>query len=114
MFGRLGAFLMLRRTIPLAWRLLKDGRVPFSSKLIVPGGLLYTVVPIDLMPDFIPGLGQLDDITIIVLALTTFVRAAPRAIVQEHLDRMAGRHNPPARTSENSGRVVDGEYEVLD
>jgi uncharacterized membrane protein YkvA (DUF1232 family) len=115
MFGRLGALLMLRRTVPLAWRLLKDGRVPFTSKLIIPGGLLYTVFPLDLMPDFIPGLGQLDDLTIIVLALTMFVRSAPKEVVQEHIERMAGRYRPAAEpSSKGSGKVVDGEYEVLD
>jgi uncharacterized membrane protein YkvA (DUF1232 family) len=114
MFGRLGLLLTLRRTVPLAWRLLKDGRVPFSSKLIVPGGLLYTVFPLDLMPDFIPGFGQLDDITIIFLALTMFVRAAPKEIVQEHIERMAGRYRPPERRDAGSGKVVDGDYEVLD
>jgi uncharacterized membrane protein YkvA (DUF1232 family) len=114
MFGRLGVLLALRRTVPLAWRLLRDGRVPFSSKLIVPGGLLYTIFPLDLMPDFIPGLGQLDDITVIVLTLTMFVRAAPKAIVQEHLERMSGRSRPVERPGGGSGRVVDGEYEVLD
>ena len=117
MFGRLTALLMLRRTVPLAWRLFRDGRVPFSSKLILPGGLLYTIFPLDLVPDFIPGLGQLDDITVILVALTMFVRAAPREIVQEHLDRMSGRYRPPDRTErtvEGAGTVVDGEYEVLD
>jgi uncharacterized membrane protein YkvA (DUF1232 family) len=111
----LSALLMLRRTVPLAWRLLKDGRVPFSSKLIVPGGLLYAVFPLDMIPDFIPALGQLDDITIMVLALTIFVRSAPKEIVQEHLERMSGRYRPPERTAdEGSGKVVDGDYEILD
>ena len=114
MIGRIGSLLFMRRTLPLAWRLLKDRRVPFASKLIIPGGLLYTVFPLDLMPDFFPGLGQLDDVTVILLSLMLFVRSAPKAVVRDHLERMMRRPQSAEPREENPGKIIDGDFEVLE
>jgi len=49
----------------LAWRLLRDGRVPGWVKMIPFAGLLYFLSPIDLIPDMaIPGLGEIDDVVV--------------------------------------------------
>jgi uncharacterized membrane protein YkvA (DUF1232 family) len=45
----------------------------------------YIVLPIDLIPDFVPVLGQLDDIAVVLLGLDLFIRSAPPNIVEEHL-----------------------------
>jgi uncharacterized membrane protein YkvA (DUF1232 family) len=65
-------------------RLLADRRVPRRSK--VPLALLagYLISPIDLVPDFIPVAGQLDDAILVALALRSVTRAAGPGIVQEH------------------------------
>lgn len=72
----------------LGWRLLRDPRVPAMPKWLVPAGaLIYLVSPIDLIPDFILGLGQLDDLSVIAVAvalITLLVRWSPQEIVDEH------------------------------
>lgn len=72
----------------LGWRLLRDPRVPAIPKWLIPAGaLIYLVSPIDLIPDFILGLGQLDDLSVIAVAvamITLLVRWSPREIVDEH------------------------------
>jgi len=72
----------------LGWRLLRDPRVPALPKWLIPAGaLIYLVSPIDLIPDFILGLGQLDDLSVIAVAvalITLLVRWSPREIVDEH------------------------------
>lgn len=69
--------------IQLAWRLFRDARVSPALKVIPLVGLLYLIWPVDLLPDLLPGLGQLDDIAVLLLALNWFVRACPSDVVEE-------------------------------
>ena len=64
-------------------RLLRDERLPRRHKLLVAALLPYLVIPFDLIPDFIPVAGQLDDAVIVALVLRRVVRANPR-LVEEH------------------------------
>jgi uncharacterized membrane protein YkvA (DUF1232 family) len=68
----------------LTWRLLLDGRVPLYAKLAVLLPLIYFISPIDLIPDVILGLGQLDDLAIIIGGFKLFESLSPAAVVQEH------------------------------
>lgn len=54
-------FAMFRKELLLAWAVLRDPRTPKSAKLAVVLAVLYVVSPIDLVSDFIPILGWLDD-----------------------------------------------------
>ena len=77
----------------LVWRLLHDGRVPGWIKLIPFAGLVYLLSPIDLVPDLmLPGLGQLDDLVVILLSLKLFVDLCPPGIVKKYLDELAHTH----------------------
>lgn len=78
--------LLLPRLLRLVWRLARDPRVPARSKamLVMLGG--YLASPIDLVPDFIPGAGQVDDIIIVALALDQMLNRVPAEIVREHWD----------------------------
>jgi len=80
--------LPFRKRFVLVWRLLTDSRVPFSAKLVLPGVGLYLLFPFDLIPDFIPILGMLDDVLVIILGLWLFLRLAPRPVFDEHLQRL--------------------------
>ncbi len=76
--------LLLPRLLKLLWRLSRDPRVPSRSKatLFLLAG--YLVSPYDLIPDFIPGVGQLDDIAVIAFALDHMLNRIPDDIVREH------------------------------
>lgn len=65
-------------------RLIGDARVSRWHKLLVGASIGYLAMPIDLVPDFIPVAGQLDDAIIVVLVLRTVVRAAGPALLREH------------------------------
>lgn len=73
----------------LVWGLLRDPRVPLPLKglLVLLAG--YLVTPIDVIPDFIPILGQLDDVAVALIILDRFIQSAPREVVDEHLARIA-------------------------
>ena len=84
--GRMKLLLHLPNFIKLYWRLFKDRRVSLLPKLILVAGLIYVIVPTDLIPDFpLIGLGQLDDALVMVVALRLFMALAPRRVVEEHV-----------------------------
>ena len=67
----------------LVSRLARDPRVPRRRKLILVALLGYLALPFDLVPDFIPVAGQLDDAVIVALALRYFVQAGGEPLIRE-------------------------------
>lgn len=94
-------------------RLMKDSRVPTALKAIPILPLAYVIFPIDLIPDVIPVLGQLDDIGAVLLGIETFISLVPNDIVVEHQNAIAGNAPPagpgPAKTASNDS-VIDGQW----
>lgn len=74
-----------RRGLRAIWALMRDPRVPWFVRFLPVPLLLYLAFPIDLVPDFIPVVGQLDDLLIAAAALWVVVRWTPWAVLQEHL-----------------------------
>ncbi|MFQ5945454.1 MAG: DUF1232 domain-containing protein [Anaerolineae bacterium] len=83
LIGRIG------REAQLVRRLLFDGRVPLWTKLILPGSLLYLLSPLDFISDPLLGLGQLDDLAVLVLGVRMFVALSPPEVVREHLQDLS-------------------------
>src|SRR5205809_7997242 len=69
--------------VVLVTRLARDPRVPRRRKLLLLGLIGYLALPFDLVPDFIPVAGQLDDAVIVALVLRSFVRSGSGALVRE-------------------------------
>jgi uncharacterized membrane protein YkvA (DUF1232 family) len=69
--------------IVLVTRLTRDPRVPRRRKLLLLGLVGYLALPFDLVPDFIPVAGQLDDALIVALVLRHFVRAGGEEMIRE-------------------------------
>jgi uncharacterized membrane protein YkvA (DUF1232 family) len=106
----------LIRQSRLVWRLWRDGRVPGWVKVIPLAGLVYLLSPIDLIPDLmLPGLGQLDDMAILLLAAKMFIDLSPEGVVREHLEELLGKRGrssvPDDRTSEP---YIDAPYRIVD
>ncbi|MGH7572107.1 MAG: YkvA family protein [Gemmatimonadota bacterium] len=76
--------LFLPHFVVLLRRLLGDSRVPRRSKLVLCGTMLYLVSPIDVIPDFVPGLGQVDDLVVVLLALHSLLNHVDEKVVLEH------------------------------
>ena len=64
--------------------LLTDGRVSGMDKLLVAGAMAYIALPVDFIPDFIPFLGEVDDVFILVMALQRLVANAGRNVLAAH------------------------------
>ena len=83
--GKLGEYLfLLPDFFILVSRLALDKRVPSKQKLMVGGIIAYLIMPIDIIPDFIPVLGQLDDLIAVLLVLDGIVNRLDQKIVEEH------------------------------
>jgi uncharacterized membrane protein YkvA (DUF1232 family) len=59
--------------VKLVYRLVRDPRVPMGRKWLLAGVAAYLVLPIDIIPDFIPGLGQLDDAVLVLIVFEKLV-----------------------------------------
>lgn len=111
-----GTFGGLFKQARLGWRLLHDGRVPGWVKLIPFAAFLYFLSPIDLIPDMmLPGLGEIDDVVVLLLALKAFVDLSPSGVVREHMEDLVGRkesiysEDEPATES-----TIDASYRIID
>jgi uncharacterized membrane protein YkvA (DUF1232 family) len=86
--GRRSQASALARLVPdcvvLFRRLLSDPRVPLGPKLVLLALVVYLLMPIDLVPAFIPVAGQLDDAILVALGLRTVMRGAHPDLVREH------------------------------
>jgi uncharacterized membrane protein YkvA (DUF1232 family) len=65
-------------------RLLGDPRVPRARKALLAGMVGYLAMPIDLVPDFIPVAGQLDDAILVALVLRAVLRGPAQPLLREH------------------------------
>jgi uncharacterized membrane protein YkvA (DUF1232 family) len=70
--------------VVLVRRLLRDPRVPRRRKLVLVLLAAYLASPIDLVPDFIPVAGQLDDVLVLALALRLVLRSGGGGLLREH------------------------------
>jgi Protein of unknown function (DUF1232) len=70
--------------IVLCGRLLGDPRVPRRKKALLVALAGYLALPFDLVPDFIPVAGQLDDVVIVALVLRSLLRGGEESLVREH------------------------------
>lgn len=80
--------LPLRRKLRLALSLVRDSRIPLVVRAIPPGLILYLATPIDLIPDFIPVLGHVDDAVILIVGVGLLLRFTPRDVLGGHVSRL--------------------------
>ena len=69
-------------------RLLGDRSVPFMAKAILVAGVIYAISPLDFLPDMMPLLGQVDDLSIFIMACRAFIQLCPRPVVEQHIQEI--------------------------
>jgi uncharacterized membrane protein YkvA (DUF1232 family) len=67
----------------LLWRLRRHPDVPTSAKVAVVFAVLWVISPIDLIPEFIPVIGPLDDAVVVALTLRFAARRVPRDVIEQ-------------------------------
>jgi len=76
--------LFIPNMVLLCGRLLTDARVPKTEKALVAGAIVYAIIPLDLIPDVIPFVGQIDDAYLIAMTLLRLIDRTDPAVVREH------------------------------
>ena len=74
----------LPKFLRLLWGLVTDPRVAVLDKLLVAGAIAYIVTPLDFIPDFIPFLGEVDDVYLLVMSLQRLMVNAGRSVLLSH------------------------------
>jgi uncharacterized membrane protein YkvA (DUF1232 family) len=96
----------------IAWKLIRDPRlspwIRFGLPLLAGA---YLLMPIDIIPDVFLGLGQLDDLAVIWIAMQLLLRFAPDDIVSQY---RSGAKAGPAKQQQSTDDVIDGNYRVVD
>jgi uncharacterized membrane protein YkvA (DUF1232 family) len=90
----------------LLLELLRDPRVPLRSKAFIAGAAAYIASPIDLIPDFIPVIGRIDDAAVIVLAVDFFLESVPRSLVVEKMNELGIDGRELERDLESARRAI--------
>ena len=105
---RARVFRTLLSDIHLAIRLLREPLVPTYLKVVPFAAVAYVLSPLDFIPDFIPIVGQLDDIGFLILGLKLFLRLCPADAFAFHRDAL-DQHRPFAPMSP-ADQVIDAEF----
>jgi uncharacterized membrane protein YkvA (DUF1232 family) len=78
----------LARSVPevlvLLGRLIRDERVSVRGKLLLVALAGYLALPVDLIPDFLPGIGHVDDVLVLAFALRAILRAAGSTVIEDN------------------------------
>lgn len=75
---------LLPRLAKLVYHLARDPRVPWTVKAVLAGTAVYLASPLDLIPDWIPGVGYLDDVLLVGLVVSYVLARVPRDVIEEH------------------------------
>ena len=78
--------LLIPNYLKLLYRLIQDNRVPRQEKALLLGTIAYVLSPVDFMPDFIPFVGQIDDILLVALILKRFMNTVERNVLLNYWD----------------------------
>ena len=97
----------------LVWGLARDERVPTQQKLVLGAIAAYLAFPIDIIPDFIPVLGQLDDVGVLLFGLDWFIKNAPPDVVDDHMSRIARHEDILTKDLESASSLLQGRTSEL-
>lgn len=86
----------------LLWALASDARVPASRKALLGLAGVYIVSPFDLIPEWIPLLGAIDDVVVMMLVIDVFLEGLPEGLVAEKLVALG---IPPSELESDLARV---------
>lgn len=109
--------------VRLVWYLIRDPEVPLYLKLLPLVAVIYVLIPIDLIPDLIPGLGQLDDLTALIVGGKVFIELAPQHVIARYIDSLRQNAETLRREDEaeelpsddlNNTVIIEGEFEPIE
>ena len=89
--------LRMKRDVVALWLAARDPRVPWYAKVVAGAVAAYALSPVDLIPDFIPIIGYLDDLVIVPLGILLAVKLVPAGLMREFRDTATRSTKPVSR-----------------
>jgi uncharacterized membrane protein YkvA (DUF1232 family) len=77
-------FVSIARTLMRYWKMAHDPRTPKAVRYLIYGGIAYTLSPIDLLPDWVPGLGLVDDAAVLPGVIALSMMMIPKEVKEQH------------------------------
>ena len=100
---------MLRRHLIALWQAFWHRATPIYLKIIMLAVAVYLFSPVDIIPDFLVGLGWVDDVLLVSLASNWIIRRLPPQVLGQSANRYSQNHdNGNENFSEEEGPVIDG------
>lgn len=87
----------IKRDVVALWLAARDPRVPWYAKAVAAAVAAYALSPIDLIPDFVPVLGYLDDLLIVPLGIWVAVKLIPDPVMAELRARALEQRKPTSK-----------------
>jgi uncharacterized membrane protein YkvA (DUF1232 family) len=85
----------IKRDVIALWIAARDARTPNAAKIVAGAAAAYALSPIDLIPDFVPLLGYLDDLLIVPLGILLAVKLVPAPLMMAFREEAARRQERP-------------------
>ncbi len=89
----------VKRDVVALWIAARDDRTPLMAKIVAGAVAAYALSPVDLIPDFVPVLGYLDDLIIVPLGILIAIRLIPAPLMSEFRDMATERTQRPVSRS---------------
>lgn len=89
----------LKRDVVALWLAARDPRTPTLGKVIAACVAAYALSPVDLIPDFIPVVGYLDDLVLVPLGIWLTIRLIPPELMQDLRERASRQERPTSRAA---------------
>ncbi len=112
------------RQARLAWYLVRSPDVPLYLKVLPALAVIYVLVPTDFIPDVFPVIGQLDDITALLVGAKVFIELAPQDVVSRYVQSVRQGGAPAASNESDSAEqtqddpenliIIEGDYDVVE
>ena len=104
---------------------MRDPNVPIYLKLLPLAAVIYVLIPTDFIPDVFPVVGQLDDLTALIVGGKVFIELAPQKVVAQYIQSMRRQNEELPQEDEQSadelsesgnqnGVIIEGEYEEVE
>ena len=84
----------------------RDPRIPFMAKVVLVLTVAYAFSPIDLIPDFIPALGYLDDLVLLPLGIWLTIKLMPADVLNEYRQKAQQMLQQPRKTNYTMAAVI--------
>jgi len=110
------------RQVRLVWFLMRDSEVPVYLKLLPLAAFIYVLIPTDLIPDFLPVLGQLDDLTALLVGAKVFIELSPPQVVARQIQTMRQQIDTTANQNQDQETsptdledaiIIEGDYQLI-